>query len=198
MPRYWIVVFAVVFIWSASAPYSVLNWTLEMFPASLACGVLYATRQRFPLTPLSYAALLILCLLILVGAHYGFGRVPLFEWLRQAWSGERNNFDKLAHLFQGFTPALVFRECLIRWRVVTDRRWLWGLVPALALALSAGYELVEWWAALMLRADRAEDFLAIQGDPWDAQSDMACALLGAVIAQGLFSRRHDRQLARLG
>ena len=154
------------------------------------------TRRRFPLTPVCYGLLLVLCLLILVGAHYSFGSVPLFEWLKPWLHTERNQFDKLAHFFQGLAPALLFREILIRFRVVTRHPWLWMIVPALALALSAAYELVEWWVALILH-ERADDFLAIQGDPWDTQSDMAFALGGALAGLLLFSRRQDRQIAAI-
>lgn len=196
MPAYWTWIFPAVLAWSALAPYDYATWFLDMLPAGAAFLALLATRHGFPLTPLSYALLWVLCLLILVGAHYSFGKVPLFEWLKPWLGGERNQFDKLAHLFQGFAPAIVLRELLIRWEVVARRRGLAWLVPALCLALSAAYELVEWIAALILR-ERAEDFLAIQGDPWDAQSDMACALAGAIAATALLGRWHDRQLARL-
>lgn len=196
MPRYWLVLFPLVLIWSAVEPAGRLTWVLETLPALGAFIVLLATRRWFPLTPLCYALLLALCLLILVGAHYSFGAVPLFDWLKPWLRTERNNFDKLAHFFQGFVPAIVFREILIRFGVVAKRPWLWGLVPALCLALSAGYELVEWGAALVLR-ERADDFLALQGDPWDTQSDMAFALLGAVAALAVLSRRHDLQIAEI-
>jgi putative membrane protein len=190
-------VFSLALIWSALDPAGVLTWVLDMLPALGAAVLLAATQRRFVLTPLSYGLLLALCLLILVGAHYSFGRVPLFDWLKPWLGTERNDFDKLAHFFQGFAPAIVFREILIRFEVVERRRWLGILVPGLCLALSAAYELVEWGAALILR-ERAEDFLAIQGDPWDTQSDMAAALLGAVAAVALLNRLHDRQIARLG
>lgn len=196
MPKYWIVLFLAVLVWSAVAPHDPLTWFLEMLPAAGCFLVLAGTRRWFVFTPLAYALLLVLCLLILVGAHYSFGRVPAFEWLKPWLGTERNNFDKLAHFFQGFVPAIVFREFLIRFEVVPKRVWLWAIVPALALALSAAYELVEWAAALIL-ADEAEDFLAIQGDTWDAQSDMAVALLGALVALVLLHRLHDRQIARL-
>lgn len=194
MPLYWIVLFPLILIWSAVDPAGRLTWFLESLPALGAFIVLLATERRFPLTPLSYALLAGLCLLILVGAHYSFGAVPLFDWLKPWLRTERNNFDKLAHFFQGFVPAILFREILIRFGVVVKRSWLWILVPSICLALSAAYELVEWWAALILR-ERAEDFLALQGDPWDAQSDMAVALFGAVAALALLSGRHDRQIA---
>ncbi|MGZ8243780.1 TIGR04283 family arsenosugar biosynthesis glycosyltransferase [Methylomagnum sp.] len=195
MSKYWFFVFIPALVWSAVMPSGYLNWFLEMLPAVGAFLILALTRRAFPLTNLSHVLLLILCLLILVGAHYGFGNVPVFEWLKPRLGWQRNNFDKLAHFFQGFAPAILFREILVRCEAV-KRGWLWLVVSALTLALSAAYELVEWGAALALR-ERAEDFLAIQGDPWDAQSDMAIALLGAVAALTLLRHRHDRQIARL-
>lgn len=155
-----------------------------------------ATHRLFPLTPLAYSLILALCLLILVGAHYSFGKVPFFDWLKPLFGSQRNNFDKLAHFFQGFSPAVVFREIFIRSGVFRDRRWLAAIVAALCLALSAAYELVEWAVAVALR-DGTEDFLAMQGDLWDAQSDMAFALAGALISLALLSRRHDKQIERL-
>jgi putative membrane protein len=196
VPKYWTVLFLAAWLWSAASPYDFLTWFLEMLPAAGCFLVLFGLRSRFVFTPLSYALLLVLCLLILVGAHYSFGRVPAFEWLKPWLGTERNNFDKLAHFFQGFVPAIVFRELLIRFDVVSRRAWLWAIVPALCLALSAAYELVEWAAALILAED-VDDFLAIQGDLWDTQSDMAMALLGALVALILLQRRHDRQLAWL-
>jgi putative membrane protein len=196
LPTYWMPVFSFALIWSALDPAGVLTWVLDMLPALGAAVLLAATQRRFVLTPLSYGLLLALCLLILVGAHYSFGRVPVFEWLKPWLGTERNNFDKLAHFFQGFVPAVVFREVLIRFEAVEKRHWLSVIVLGLCLAFSAAYELVEWGAVPILR-ERAEDFLAIQGDPWDAQSDMAAALLGAVAAVALLSRLHDRQIARL-
>jgi putative membrane protein len=196
LPTYWMPVFFLALIWSALDPSGVLTWVLEMLPALSAAVLLAITQRRLVLTPLSYGLLLALCLLILIGAHYSFGQVPLFDWLKPWLGTERNNFDKLAHFFQGFVPAIVFREILVRFEVVEKRRWLKAIVPGLCLALSAAYELIEWGTALILR-ERAEDFLAIQGDPWDTQSDMAAALVGAVAAVALLSRLHDRQIARL-
>lgn len=196
MPKYWTLVFSAVWLWSAVTPYGYLTWFLEMLPALGCFAALFASRRWLQLTPLSYGLLLSLCVLILVGAHYSFAHVPAPDWLKP-WVGTgRNNFDRLAHFFQGFVPAIVFRELLIRYEVLTKRVWLWPIVPALCLALSAAYELVEWLAALVLGSG-ADDFLAIQGDPWDAQSDMAMALVGALAALALLSRLHDRQIARI-
>lgn len=188
--------FVSVLAWSVVQPYSYSVWLLDAIPAMAAFVAVIATHRLFPLTPLAYSLILALCLLILVGAHYSFGKVPFFDWLKPLFGSQRNNFDKLAHFFQGFSPAVVFREIFIRSGVFRDRRWLAAIVAALCLALSAGYELVEWAVAVALR-DGAEDFLAMQGDLWDAQSDMAFALAGALISLALLSRRHDKQIERL-
>jgi putative membrane protein len=188
--------FVSVLAWSVVQPYSYSVWLLDAIPAMAAFVAVIATHRLFPLTPLAYSLILALCLLILVGAHYSFGKVPFFDWLKPLFGSQRNNFDKLAHFFQGFSPAVVFREIFIRSGVFRDRRWLAAIVAALCLALSAAYELVEWAVAVALR-DGAEDFLAMQGDLWDAQSDMAFALAGALISLALLSRRHDKQIERL-
>ncbi|WP_348758764.1 DUF2238 domain-containing protein [Candidatus Methylocalor cossyra] len=197
MPRYWSAVFLPTLAASAVRPHDYLTWLLEALPAVAVFGALLATRRRLPLTPLSYALLLVLCLLVLAGAHYSFAHVPPFEWLRPYLRPGRNDFDKLAHLFQGLAPAVVFRELLVRGAVVRRDGWLNPIALGLTLALSAAYELLEWLTAQLL-GDAARDFLALQGDPWDAQSDMTFALLGAATATTLLSRWHDRQLAATG
>lgn len=152
LPLYWILVFPLALLWSGLRPHGGLTWLLDALPAIAAFVALVMTRRRFALTPVSYALLLVLCLLILAGAHYSFSRVPLFNELKPWLGTERNDFDKLAHFFQGFAPALVLREILIRFEVLAKRSWLWVVVVGLSLALSATYELVEWWAALILRS----------------------------------------------
>ncbi|CAI8852675.1 DUF2238 domain-containing protein [Methylocaldum szegediense] len=197
MFKIFISTFAVILAWSAVQPHDTVVWFLDAIPALAAFAAVLATHRQFPLTPLAYGLILALCALILVGAHYSFEKVPFFEWIKPLFGLQRNNFDKLAHFFQGFTPAILFREILIRFEVFRDRRWLVVIVPALCLALSAAYELVEWTVAVVLK-DHAESFLATQGDPWDAQSDMAFALTGAVMSLALLSRQHDEQIERLG
>lgn len=196
MPRYWTIVFPVALLLSALEPVDGLTWFLDMVPAGIVFVALLLTQRQFILTPLCYALLLVLCLLILEGAHFTFAREPLFEAIKHWLGAARNDFDRLAHLLQGLVPALVFREILVRREVVRDRVWLPWLVVALTLALSAAYELVEWVAALVL-GSRGEHFLATQGDTFDAQTDMALALVGASLGLRLFSRLHDRQMAHL-
>ena len=196
MLKVFILAFVAALAWSAIQPYSYIAWILDAIPALAAFVVVMITHRYFPLTPLANGLVLVLCLLILVGAHYSFGKVPFFDWLKPLFGSERNNFDKLAHFFQGFSPAMVLREVFIRFDVFRDRRWLVAIVPSLCLALSAAYELIEWAVAVISR-DGAQDFLAIQGDLWDAQSDMALAVTGALISLALLSPWHDRQIDRI-
>ncbi|MFA7387632.1 MAG: DUF2238 domain-containing protein, partial [Thiohalobacteraceae bacterium] len=158
--------------------------------------ILAFTRGRFPLTPLVYVLILAHAIILMVGAHYTYAEVPLFDWIRESFDQTRNNYDKLGHFAQGFVPAMVAREILIRNAVVRTPAWRNFFVLCFCLAFSALYELIEWWVAL-LSAQAAESFLGLQGYVWDTQSDMAWALAGAVIALGVFGRLHDRQLSRL-
>lgn len=192
----WACAFIGVFIWSAIHPLNPLVWFLETLPAVATASFLWATRERWPLTPLTYALLLWLCLVILAGAHYTFERVPPFEWLKPVLGVRRNYFDKFAHFFQGFTPAVAIREAFVRGHAIGARAWLAPLTLAACLAISAAYELVEWCAGVFL-GGAAGAFIAAQGDPWDTQSDMAMALLGASCALLFLSRIHDRQLQGL-
>lgn len=192
----WMLVFAVVLAWSAVDPHDRLTWWLEVLPALLALAVLAATRRRFPLTTLLYLLILAHSVVLIVGGHYTYAEVPLGDWFRDWTGGERNNYDKLGHFAQGFVPAMVARELLLRLHVLQRRGWLGFLVVSICLAISAFYELLEWWAAL-LSAEAASAFLGTQGYVWDTQSDMLWALAGALIALVLLSRLHDRQLAGL-
>lgn len=192
----WFGLYAGVLIWSAIAPRDYFTWFLEVLPALVALPLLVATRRRFPLTPLAYWLILAHAVILMVGGHYTYAQVPLFDWLREALGWQRNNYDKVGHLAQGFVPALLAREILVRLRVVRGRGWLNFLILCFCLALSAAYELIEWGVALA-SGDAAGAFLATQGDPWDTQSDMAFALLGAGLALLGLARLHDRQLARL-
>lgn len=192
----WLSIYLGVFIWSAIRPHDYPTWFLEVLPAIIALAILILTRKRFPLTPLLYWLILIHAVVLMVGGHYTYARVPLFEWLQPLMGWERNNYDKLGHFAQGFVPALVAREILIRFSVVNGRAWLGIIVVAICLAISAFYELIEWWVAL-LSEEAAESFLGTQGYIWDTQSDMAWALIGAILALMLCSRWHDRQLRQL-
>lgn len=188
----WIVIFSAVLVWSAIAPKDGFTWFLEVLPALIGAALLAFTRRSFPLTPLLYGFILLHCIVLMVGGHYTYAEVPLFDNL---FGAERNNYDKVGHFFQGFVPALLAREILLRKHVVNGRGWLNTLVVSVCLAFSALYELIEWWVALAT-GENAEAFLGTQGYVWDTQSDMALALLGAIMAIMLLSRWHDRQLQR--
>ncbi len=188
-----LLIYTIGFIWSAWEPYSRMVWGLEIAPVVIALLLLVFTRSIFPLTPLSYCLILLYCLLLMVGAHFSFSRVPWFVALSEVMGWSRIYFDKLVHLGQGFVPALVVREFVIRRQVISGYYWQWFFVVAFCLAVSAGYELIEWWLALALGMD-ADVFLATQGDPWDTQSDMLMALLGAMLAMLTLSRYQDKQL----
>ena len=197
MNKLWLLVFAVVLVWSAINPADYFTWFLEVLPAIIGLLVLLATRKSFPLTPLVYALILIHCVILMVGGHYTYAEVPLFDWIRDSFGLARNNYDKVGHFAQGFIPAMVAREILIRKRVVLVRSWLAFLVVCFCLALSAFYELIEWAVALA-SGESAEAFLGTQGYVWDTQSDMGFALVGAVSTLLLLGRWHDRQLRNAG
>lgn len=192
----WLGVFGLGFVLSAIAPFNRLVWALEVAPAVVALCLLVSTRSLFPLTPLSYQLILGFCLILMFGGHYSFSRVPLFEWLAVEMDWQRNHFDRLVHFLQGLVPAMAVREFVIRRQLINGRYWQMLWVVAFCLAVSAGYELIEWWVALLLDAER-EVFLAEQGDPWDTQADMLMALLGASLAMATLSRAQDRQISLL-
>ncbi|MFO1409325.1 MAG: DUF2238 domain-containing protein [Steroidobacteraceae bacterium] len=181
---------------SGIAPYERGTWLMEVFPVVVAMPLLWLTRRRFPLTPLAVLLVALFALVLEAGGHYTYARVPLGFWLRDALELTRNNFDRIGHFLQGFVPAIVARELLLRRTPLRPGGWLFVLVSATCLAISACYEFVEWWSALLLGAG-ATDFLATQGDPWDSQWDMFLAFCGAMTAQLLLARAHDRALARL-
>lgn len=192
----WLGIFFLVLGWSAWNPHDYPTWWLEVLPALVALLVLALTRKRFPLTPLVYWLILGHAVILMVGGHYTYAEVPLGDWVMQWTGGSRNNYDKLGHFAQGFVPAMVAREILLRKQVVARRGWLSPIVVSICLAISAFYELIEWWVAL-LSGEGAEAFLGTQGYAWDTQSDMFLALAGAVIALLLLSGLHDRQLRKL-
>ncbi|BAJ03635.1 DUF2238 domain-containing protein [Shewanella violacea] len=191
----WLVIFMSVLVWSAIEPKDPFTWFLEVLPALVALPVLFLTRERFPLTPLAYALILLHCIILMVGGHYTYAEVPVFDWIADITGSDRNNYDKLGHFAQGFVPTLVAREIFIRLDIVKPGGWCNFLSLCFALAFSAFYELIEWWLAL-LTGDNAEAFLGTQGYIWDTQSDMAMALLGGLIYLITLVKFHDVQLAR--
>ena len=181
---------------SAIQPYDGLTWWLETFPVLLGFPVVLLTVKKFPLTPLSYRLLFIHALILILGAHYTYARVPPGLWLQDWFDLSRNHYDRLGHLAQGFIPAILAREILIRRSALQAGKWLFFIVICVCLAISAFYELIEWWVALAAQQGAVE-FLGTQGDVWDTQSDMMMALIGVLLAQLLLRRSHDRALARL-
>ena len=181
---------------SGIEPYDRGTWVLEVLPVVVGMSLLWLTRRRFPLTPLTVFLAMLFALVLETGGHYSYARVPLGFWLRDVLDLTRNNFDRIGHFLQGFVPAMLAREVLLRCTPLRPGGWLFVLVSATCLAISACYEFVEWWSALLLGSG-ATEFLATQGDPWDTQWDMLLALCGAMTAQLLLARAQDRALARL-
>ncbi|MDQ5856819.1 MAG: DUF2238 domain-containing protein [Acidobacteriota bacterium] len=182
---------------SGIGPKDRFTWWLEVAPILLAVPVLVLTARRFRLTPLAYRLLFLHALILMLGGHYTYAEVPLGFWVRDLLGLARNHYDRLGHVAQGFVPAILVREVLRRKTPVVSRAWLFFLVTCVALAISAAYELVEWVAAITT-GSAAMAFLGTQGDVWDTQWDMFLALCGAIAAQLLLSRRHERELALLG
>ncbi len=191
MKYLWIGIFTAVLVWSGIAPKDQFTWLLEVAPAIIGGILLALTYRSFRLTPLLYGFILLHCLILMVGGHYTYAEVPWFDGL---FGAERNNYDKVGHFAQGFVPALLAREILLRKGIVNGDGWRNLYIVSICLAFSAFYELIEWWVALATGED-AEAFLGTQGYVWDTQSDMMLALVGAIAALLLLPRWHDRQLA---
>jgi putative membrane protein len=196
MKLVWLTTYFAGLVWSAVNPHDYFTWFLEAAPALIGLAVLIATRERFPLTPLAYMLILIHSLILFLGAHYTYADVDTFKFVRDFFGWQRNNYDKLGHFAQGFVPAIIAREILIRKRVVNGRGWLNLFVVSVCLAFSALYEMFEWGVAVAT-GDSAESFLGTQGYMWDTQSDMAMALIGAIVSLLLLSRLHNQQLESL-
>ncbi len=192
----WALVFVAVLLWSAINPHDYPTWGLEVAPALIGAAILFATRNSFPLTTLTYVLILIHCIILIVGGHYTYALVPLGEYARELFDLSRNNYDKLGHIAQGFVPAIIARELSLRLRVFKSRAWMNFFIVGLVLGISAFYELIEWWVAL-LSDDAADSFLGTQGYIWDTQSDMFMALVGALVAVTVLAKWHDRQINAL-
>jgi len=188
---------AVLLVLSGIAPYDRLTWALEVSWVAVGLPVLIATYRRFPLTPLLYRLLFLHAVILIVGGYYTYARVPVGLWAADFFHLSRNDYDRFGHFAQGFAPALLVREILVRRSPLAGSRWLPVLVVSVCLAFSAFFELIEWWAALVY-GGAATAYLATQGDVWDTQWDMLWALIGALAGLATLSRLHDRQLARLG
>ena len=192
----WLVTFFGVLLWSLIEPKDLTTWFLEVFPALIGFGVLAWTYKSFPLTPLLYILILFHSIVLMVGGHYTYAEVPLFDTLKEMFDMSRNNYDKVGHFTQGFVPVMIAREITLRKEVFKSRAWMNFFIVSFVLAFSAFYELIEWTVA-MISGEGAEAFLGTQGYVWDTQSDMAWALFGAVVGLLLLSKYHDKQLERL-
>jgi len=189
----WIIIFIAVLTWSGINPKDQFTWFLEVLPVFIGGGLMAFTYNSFRLTPILYFFILAHCIVLMIGGHYTYAEVPLFDNL---FGSERNNYDKVGHFFQGFVPALLAREIFIRKRVINGYAWMNIVAVSVCLAFSAFYELIEWWVALASGED-AEAFLGTQGYIWDTQSDMGLALLGAICSLIALSKIHDKQLNNL-
>ncbi|WP_457665009.1 DUF2238 domain-containing protein [Thiolapillus sp.] len=190
----WLGIYTAVLVWSAVNPHDRFTWFLETLPAIIGLVVLVFTWRSFPLTRLTYWLILVHCIILMVGGHYTYAEVPLFDWIRDLLGGQRNNYDKVGHFAQGLVPAIIAREVVIRLDVIRGKAWTNFFVVCFVLAFSAFYELIEWWVAVA-SGDDAVAFLGTQGYVWDTQSDMFLALIGGVVAVTLVAPWHDRQLA---
>ena len=186
-------VFFAILGWSAIRPFDYFTWLLEVLPAIIALGLIVSTYRRFPLTRLILTLVLIHAIILMIGGHYSYAKVPLFDWVREYLHQSRNNYDRVGHFMQGFVPAMVAREVLLRKNVVRGKVWLFFIVLCICGAVSAMYELFEWSVAIA-SGTAADAFLGSQGDPWDTQEDMACAFVGAITSQIFFNGWHNRQL----
>jgi putative membrane protein len=191
-----LIVVAAALALSGINPYDRATWWLEIFPILIAAPILVLTARRFPLTTLTYTLLAIHAIILMVGGHYTYARVPIGDWLQRLLGLARNDYDRLGHFAQGFIPAILIREILLRTSPLRPGRWLFVIVTAMCLAFSACYEFFEWGAAVA-GGHAADAFLGTQGDVWDTQWDMLCALIGAIVAQLTLSRVHDRGLVKL-
>jgi putative membrane protein len=194
--RLLLLIVSAVFVWSAIAPRDGFVWLLEVMPVLLVLPVLFLTFAKFPLTNLVYGLIALHAIILLVGGHYTYAEMPLFSWLRDYFDWDRNYYDRLGHVAQGFVPAMTGREILLRHQILPRGRWLFFIVVCICLAISAFYEFLEWWVAIASGSE-AVTFLATQGDIWDTQWDMLLAFCGAIAAQLCLSKWHDRQLAQL-
>ena len=190
-----LIVGSVLLVWSGINPFDRTTWILEVFPIFIAVPLLAATVRRFPLTPLAYRLIFVHALILMLGGHYSYARVPLGFWMRDLFGFSRNHYDRIGHFAQGFVPAIIAREVLIRRSPLQAGKWLFFIVLSVCLAISACYEFIEWWSAL-IGGSAADAFLGTQGDPFDTQADMFMALVGATTAQLVLARLHDRQIAK--
>ena len=196
MIKIFLLIYFVVFIWSAINPKDYFTWFLEVFPAIVALIILTFTYKNFKFTPLVYSLIFIHSVILMVGGHYTYSEVPLFDFIKDVFNHDRNNYDKLGHFAQGFIPAMVAREIIIRKNIINIEAWRNFFIVCFCLGFSAFYELIEWWVAI-LSNDSANDFLGTQGYIWDTQSDIFWALIGSILALTILRNFHTKQLLNI-
>ncbi len=184
------------FIWSAITPFEYFTWFLEVLPAVIGIIVLVFTFNRFRFTNIVYILIFLHCAILIIGGHYTYAEVPLFDWIQEVFNQSRNNYDKVGHFAQGFVPAMITRELLIRKQVVNSNSWLNFIVVCIAMAISVTYEFIEWGVSLGT-GEGGDSFLGTQGYIWDTQSDMLYATIGAICALIFLSKAHNRQIEKL-
>jgi len=189
-------IFSLVLVWSAVHPHDYFTWSLEVFPALIGLGVLVFTYRGFPFTTFVYILITVHACILFVGGHYTYAEVPLFSWIRDHWHLLRNDYDRVGHFAQGFVPAFIAREILLRRKIVLRRGWLFYIVVSICLAISAAYELLEWRVSVA-SGTAGDAFLGTQGDIWDTQEDMATALCASIFGLLFFSGWHDRMIEKL-
>lgn len=189
-----LIIFICILTWSAIHPRRVLTWFLEVFPALTGVIILIVTYKRFQFTTLVYVLILLHSIILMIGGHYTYARMPLFNYLRDILELSRNHYDRVGHFFQGFVPAIITREVLLRTSPLKKGKWLFFIIVCICLSISAMYEMIEWQYAVIKGGASAEEFLGSQGDIWDTQNDMAMALVGSLIALVTLSKYHDRLL----
>jgi len=187
---------SLVFVWSAIRPHDYFTWMLEVFPIFIALPILFITYKKFPLSNLVYGLILFHAIILMVGGHYTYAEVPLFNWLRDTYDLSRNYYDRLGHFTQGFVPAIITREILLRKNIVRQGAWLFFITCCICLSISACYELIEWRVAVATGSG-ADAFLGTQGDVWDTQWDMFTALIGAITAQIGLAKWHNQSMRAL-
>jgi len=195
MIKIWIFIYFSFFIWSLINPKDLFTWFLEVFPAIIGFIILFITYKKFQFTNLIYFLILTHCIILMIGGHYTYAEVPFFDYVKEFLNQDRNNYDKIGHLAQGFVPAMIARELIIRKNIINTNVWRNFFIICFCLALSALYEIVEWLVAITTN-DAANDFLGTQGYIWDTQSDMAWALVGSIIALLSLSKYHDKVLQK--
>ncbi len=193
----WLIVVTISLLYSAIDPVADrLTWLMEVLPVMIAIPLLLLSHRPFPLTLVTIRVIAVFALILIVGGHYSYAENPLFDWIQQEWELARNHYDRLGHFVQGVVPAMLGRELLLRTSSLQRGKWLFFLLCCVSLAVSACYEFIEWWTALV-NQEAAESFLGTQGDNWDAQWDMFLALWGSILSQLLLAKSQDRQLQSL-